>query len=98
MNAIQIEFPEHFEDDAPLIESKGYLDGVAAVIRGRRYKFIFYDRVRLMQEIEAELTKVAAYWEGNLVVLIAVTRRNIEAAIVQISNSKRIEEFRPEDS
>jgi hypothetical protein len=89
MNIHQVEFPEGFDDYAWEVESKGWLQGVIVIIDNHRYSLTFYDPVRLRQDVEAELNSAPAFFEPNLVIVPAVTRKHIESAVDVIAKTGR---------
>lgn len=76
-----VEFPDGFDDWAWEVEAKGWFAGVVAVIEGERFPLTVYDPVSLAQDVQAELVAGGPFAEPNLVVVPAVTRANIEAAV-----------------
>jgi hypothetical protein len=84
MTEHRLEFPEGFEDYAWEVEAKGWLHGAVAIIDGRRYLLTFYDPIRLSQDIEDELSRGAAFFEPNLIVVRSVTRAELESSVAAI--------------
>lgn len=82
-------FPPHYEEYAWEAETKGWLRGTVAVFKGRKYRIEFYDPTRLAQDIASELSHKRVFLERNLLVIPAVTRANIEAAIADIAKTRR---------
>lgn len=75
---VQIEYePGSFEYS----EVKGWLDGVIVHVQARRYRLVFYDPVRLSQEISDELAAGRVFHEPNLIVVPSVNQAEIERAI-----------------
>jgi hypothetical protein len=74
-------FPEGFDDYAWEVESKGWFGEARLTSMGRSYRIIFYEPVRLAQEIEDELKRGKPFLEQNLVVVPSVTRQNMETAV-----------------
>lgn len=84
MSNIRLEFPPGFEDYEWEVESKGWLQGVVAVVDGRRYPLTFYDQTRLSQDIEEELMRGPGFFEPNVIVVRSVTRGHIESSVAAI--------------
>jgi hypothetical protein len=81
-----IHFPDYFDDYAGEIEAKGYFADVIVESAGLRYNPVFYDPIRFEQEYKDHLASGArAFSEPNIVVVGAVTRQQIEAAIEELS-------------
>ena len=82
------EYPEGYELEAPLWESKGfvYVDVLAEF--GERFRFFLIDPARLAQET-AEVTAANPYFESNLVVVERIVQPTIELAIRSILNDSR---------
>ncbi|MEU8358392.1 hypothetical protein AB0C27_20475 [Nonomuraea sp. NPDC048882] len=77
-----VRWPHYFDEQAPLIEAKGWFSDVLVEREGQYYRPVFYDPVRLGQEIAEEMSNGAGFFrEPNLVVVDRVTRDHIEAAI-----------------
>jgi hypothetical protein len=85
----QLQFPEGFDDHAWEVEAKGWFQGAIAIINQRRYPVTFYDPVRLAQDIAEELRAGAVFFERNLLVVPAVTRTHMEAAVGVIARTGR---------
>jgi hypothetical protein len=93
MTECRVEFPEGFEDCAWEVEAKGWLQGVVAIIDGRRYALTFYDPTRLSQDIEEELRRGVEFFEPNLVVVRSITRAQIESSVAAIVATGRHQAF-----
>ena len=78
--------PHNYDEIGPIVESKGVFWNAFVEIGGRRREITFYDPVRLMQDIEAESASGTTFFAQNIVVLSAVTRENMEAAIKEIGS------------
>jgi hypothetical protein len=79
-------FPNDFDDYAEEIEAKGYFADLLIESEGVRYKPIFYDTVRFRQEYEDHLDRgAAAFAERNIVLVKAVTRASVEAAVDELA-------------
>jgi hypothetical protein len=85
----QVIFPEHFEPSsltAMEIEAKGVFGDVEIETSVGTYRPLFYDAVRLAQDAEAELEDGATCFSpGNIVIVKTVTRREMDAAIVDLA-------------
>ncbi|MFD0895086.1 hypothetical protein KBB96_00980 [Luteolibacter ambystomatis] len=80
-------WPDGFDEDGCLIESKGWFNGLEIHIGDNRFRPVFYDPVRLSQEISDELLRDGIFSEPGLIVIASVTRMNIEAAIARMAES-----------
>ncbi|MBN8229685.1 hypothetical protein JYK02_19425 [Corallococcus macrosporus] len=96
MSNIVLEFPPGFEDYEREVEAKGWLPGVVAVIQGHRYTLTVYDPARLTQDVHEALKGGSVFLERNLVVVAAVTRERIAAAIQEIVQTGRASDLRPD--
>ena len=84
----EVSFPDYFDSYAGAIEAKGFFADVAVTVGELHYKPVFYDGVRLRQEYEDQFAhKAIAFSEPNLVIIPAVTRQNIEAAIHELAKT-----------
>lgn len=84
-----ITFPDYFDDYAAEIEAKGYFADVIVDADGLQYKPVFYDTVRFRQEYEDHLASgAAAFAEPNVVVVRAVTRDQVEAAVAELARTR----------
>jgi hypothetical protein len=77
----RIVFPDYFDDEAPIIESKGWFGDLVVEIGTRRVKVTFYDPTRLIQDVTDTASSETFEWYGNLVVVPVVNRRFIEDAV-----------------
>lgn len=84
MSIVNLEFPPGFDEYEWEVESKGWFQGVVAVIDGRRYELTFYERTRLLQDIEEELARGPEFFEANMIVVRSLTRAQMEAAVASI--------------
>jgi len=91
----RIKLHDGFKDDAALIEAKGWYREAEVLIGTTRYQLTFYDPIRLNQDVLAELERGSFFLEPNVVVVPAVTRANIEAAVTQITASGAYRNLRP---
>lgn len=97
MSDIKVEFPSYYDDlYAWEVEAKGWLQGVAFTTDGRRYSVTFYDPVTLAQDSAEEVAGGGVFLEPNLIVIAAVTRENIVAAIDAIVRTGQHAELRPD--
>lgn len=88
MTDFTIEFPEYFDDEAPIIEAKGWFGELTIVIGERRLRPTFYDPVRFAQECRDDLEGEYGYFAvGALIVVPSVTRQNIEYAVERLSRA-----------
>ena len=97
MSSIHLEFPPGFEDYEWEVEAKGWLQGVVAVVDGRRYPLTFYDQTRLSQDVEEEIKRGPGFFEPNVIVVRSVTREHIESSVAEIVTSGRHKSLAPED-
>jgi hypothetical protein len=80
-------WPDYFDEQAPLIESKGWFADVLIEWNGQCYRPVFYDPIRLGQVVADELTHGAGFFrDPNLVVVDRVTRVCMEAAVTALIN------------
>jgi hypothetical protein len=86
MSDIAIQYPPDFDLEESLYEAKGRLP-VSVRVDGRTHRVCFYDPVRLAQDIETELESDTFFFESNVVVVPAVTRNSIEAAVERLARS-----------
>ena len=66
-------------------------------VDSRRYELVFYGPVRLAQTIACDLERGPAFFERNLVVVPAVTRANMEAAIATLVKAGGCADLVPDD-
>jgi len=88
-------FPDYFEDEGWIYESKGYFADITLHFADKIYELMFYDPVRLSQEINGELQRQIFFLERNLIVIPAVTRQHMEQAVAQLIAHRRITELLP---
>lgn len=88
-----IAWPSNFGDIAWLIESKGWLDGVEIIVEGKTIRPVFYDPVRLAQDIEMDVPSYGFFAERNLIVLPRVTQAAIESLVASLANSGELKRF-----
>lgn len=77
------------EQDADEAEARGYLSHVAVDLGdGRHYPVVFYDAVRLQQDLEVEAKQGTPYVaDPGMIVLETVTRENMERAVLDLSRA-----------
>jgi hypothetical protein len=77
----RIVFPGYFDDEAPIIETKGWFGDLVVEIGTRRVELTFYDPTRLIQVVKDTAARGTFEWYGNLVVVPVVNRSSIEDAV-----------------
>ena len=90
MSTYTIQFPEHFDEYAPIIEAKGWLSEVRLCVDGQEYELTFFEPVRLGQEIESDISRAGMFFEPNVVVVPAITRDVIEHAAARLVKGGRL--------
>jgi hypothetical protein len=80
-----VRYPSHFEAEAQMIESKGWLDGLIIETADAEYRPVLYDEARLAQEARDALASSGLFAERSIVVLPRLTRENIDAAVERLS-------------
>ncbi|MFC7279006.1 hypothetical protein ACFQS1_34000 [Paractinoplanes rhizophilus] len=84
-----IKFPEYLDGYEAETEAKGYLVGVAVIANGRRFDLTIYDRARLVQELDDELSSDRAYFAvSNLLVVASVTKAEISMAVEALAKGQ----------
>jgi hypothetical protein len=78
MSSFSFDLPRGFVDDEMLWKAKGYFPGARLTVSGKQYDLMFYDPVRLRQDIESELDHAGLLFEPNPVIIQSVTRANME--------------------
>ncbi|GGO02670.1 hypothetical protein [Microbispora bryophytorum] len=81
---LTVQWPDDFGDYAWEVEAKGWFEGVTVEWNGARIRPVFYDPVRLNQEISDELAGGSYFREPNLIVIEKVTRDHMEVAIAAL--------------
>ena len=82
MTQFVLRWPESFDEEEATVSAKGYLDGVVVETKSADYELSFYDPVRLRQDAELSLANGRLFYVAvNLVIIGAVTRRDIERAV-----------------
>jgi hypothetical protein len=84
-----LDWPDDFADHEWEVEAKGWFD-VSLTASGRRCLLHFYDPARLGQAIDDDFGRGRSFFEPNLIVVQAVTRANMEQAIVLVIESGRL--------
>ncbi len=84
MAGYRIVFPDYFDDEAPIIESKGWFGDLVVEIGARKMALTFYEPTRLIQELKEFASKRTFEWYGNLVVVPVVNRSSIEDAVEKL--------------
>jgi hypothetical protein len=88
-------------DDREAMETRdrGYRSHVwVEFANGDRYAVVFYDAVRLQQDLMDEVSRGNPYIaEAGLIVLSEVTRQNMETAIRQLAEEGFFDSIRPAD-
>jgi hypothetical protein len=87
MREFSLIFPEHFDEDASLIESKGWLAGVTVVVGIQQCSPEFYDTTRFAQTVADDVRLDGMAVPENIVVLPEVTRGSVENAVQQLAES-----------
>jgi hypothetical protein len=78
---------EDFDDYEWMYAAKGWC-GITVWVDEEEISLIFYDPVRLLQEVNDELKRIAFFRENNLVVVEVVNRKNIEAAFAKMFDER----------
>ena len=91
MTAYDLIWPDGFEDYAWQLEAKGRCSGVVIKVGGRSVKPVFYDPVRLKQDLDEEISSKRYFLERNLIVLETVSREAIEAVVRDLAASGELE-------
>ena len=88
------------EREAFEAQSRGYRSHVSAVLPGgERYGLVFYDPVRLQQDLEDANGDEAGYiGEPGLVVVQEVTLANMESAAAQLAREGFFDRMKPEET
>ena len=91
----KLEFPAGFDERAVFEhEAKGWLPGVVVTAEGVRFELLFYDPVRLAQDVEEELRHAPFVFESNLVVIPSVTVENMARATEGIFAGESVSDLR----
>jgi|SRR5580704_4082869 hypothetical protein len=90
MSHLLLDLPNDDFVDEVLWEAKGYFPGAQLTVSGKRYDLMFYDPVRLRQDVESELERGEVFFEPNLVIIQSVTRANMERAAALLVESGQV--------
>lgn len=90
MSDYQIIWPDDFDKVAWLIESKGWLQGIEVRLGEQSTELTFYDKVRLAQDIEDDLSSQGYFLERNVVVIDRVTKEAIEKVVARLVNTRAL--------
>ena len=90
MSDFSFVLPADFADREWEVEAKGWFPGAVMIVSGKYYQLIFYDPVRLGQEIASQLERGSIFFEPNLVVVKSVTGPNMEQAARQLAESDQV--------
>ena len=80
-----LELPADFDAHAWEVEAKGVLFDVVLRVAGERVTLVFYDPIRLAQDVSACVDAGRIFFEGHVVVVPRVTREAIEAAAASVA-------------
>jgi len=80
-------FPDYFDQDALVIEAKGYFADLTVQSGGKTYRPVVYDAVRLAQEVADAVERDEVFVEANLIVVPTVTRSEILRALDRLARS-----------
>lgn len=96
-----IKYPEGYVEDNYFqfeVEAKGYLQNVILQFLNRDYKLIFYDPIRLEQDILEELKIKKTFFVSNLIVIESVNMEHINNAIMDMIKNEDIVHLLPIES
>ncbi len=79
-----LEFPSYYEDAAAEIEAKGFFEHATITVGARRLRPVFYDPIRLRQEIDDAIAQ-GLFAEPGIVVVPSATRAEIERAVESLA-------------
>jgi hypothetical protein len=83
----ELELPEDFADYEYEYEAKGYLAGARILRAGEHAEVVFYDPVRLAQDIEDELAAGNCPTYANIIVVPEITQEAIARAVQSLAES-----------
>ncbi len=84
----EIVWPDELDDfDWSMVESKGWLSGVKIKVGADTIEPLFYDKARLLQDVEAELELSGYFAEPAIIVLERVTQQAIEQVIERMASA-----------
>jgi hypothetical protein len=88
-------YPDYFDDPDVLV--RGVVDGIRVQSGGREFDISFFSPTRLSQEVEGEVLNYRHFFvQKNLVVVTAVDRGHINAAVAELAKLN-FAELRAED-
>lgn len=87
MRNYSLNFPEHFDEQAPIIAAKGWIDGVVIVAGDRCYRPEFYDPPRFAQTVADDVDETGMVVPHNIVVIPKVTREHVEEAARRLAEA-----------
>jgi hypothetical protein len=96
MASYSLVFPEDFDEYESEVTAKGWFGNARLNFSGKKYRLIFYDPVRLGQEIEDELQRGCAFFEPNLIIVRSVTGSDMERAVESLVGSGQTSSLVPE--
>ena len=73
--------------EAGVWNTKGFFPGSILSVEEKKYELVFYDVVRIRQEIESEVSENGFFIEKNLIVVSDINRSEMEKAVEFIVNS-----------
>ncbi|MDB6077357.1 MAG: hypothetical protein JWO82_1104 [Akkermansiaceae bacterium] len=79
-----------FENCSWELESKGWFDGLEITVDEKTFNPIFYDVVRLSQDIAEEISAGRVFVLQNLVVVERVCREAMESAVANLAQSDEL--------
>lgn len=83
------------EREAHEAEARGYLASAMVELETGQVPVVFYDVVRLKQDLDEECVAGRAFLaEPGLIVVESVTKTNMEAAVLRLHKEKFFESFR----
>ena len=81
------------------ISRKGWCNAFIVVLPDKsEYELIFYDPVRLMQDIKATMERTNLFAEPGLIVIEDVTKKNMEDAVFKIWKAGYFDSLKPINS
>jgi hypothetical protein len=84
---LTMRWPDDFDEYAWEVEARGWFEGVVVEWNGRHLRPVFYDPVRLGQEIADAFAQGKAYFrESNLIVVQATTRNHMQTAVENLTD------------
>ena len=95
MSAFDLKIPDDFADYQWEVEAKGFFGNVELIFEDNSFYISFYDHVRLMQEINDELSSNGLFFENNLIILEKVTKASMVESIEKLIKSRDIGDLKP---